>query len=111
MAQPKCKVPDCPRTAIPGKSPHGYCLRHEAELTYKRGCPFPGCPATPQPGQSPNGCCQNHEQFIKDLCFILPHIQSGKPGAPVAKPAAPKPKSGLVLPGDPGFSVLQLNTG
>ncbi len=102
MAQPKCKVEGCPRTAIPGKSPHGLCLKHEAELKdASRKCPFPGCQGRQIPGRNPHGFCFDHEKFLSDLIFILPHIQ----WQPV------KTKGGLVLPGSPGFSVLQKNTG
>ncbi len=102
MPQPKCKAEGCPRTAIPGKSPHGLCLKHEAELEdAARKCPFPGCQGRQIPGRNPHGCCFDHEKFLSDLLFILPQIQR----------QPPRSKGGLVLPGSPEFSVLQKNTG
>jgi len=70
-------------------------------------CPFPGCPGTPLKAEGAHGFCARHESFAADLIFILPHIQLGKPGAPVPGPAVPRSKGGLVLPGDPGFSVIK----
>lgn len=67
----------------------------------RRGlCPFPGCQGTPLRAVGAHGFCAKHESFLADLIFILPHIEWRQP----------ETKGGLVLPGQPGFSVLPKNT-
>jgi len=59
-------------------------------------CPVPSCERRLMPGRSPHGLCPHHEELLDFLLFILPYIKSS-PGAAKA--------SGLVLPGQPGFTV------
>ena len=58
-------------------------------------CPFPGCRERPLRAEGSHGFCAAHEKFTADLLFIVPHIQWQKP----------EPKSGLVKPGDPDFTL------
>ena len=47
------------------------------------------------PGRSPHGLCPHHEELLDFLLLVLPNIKS--------EPA--QSKSGLVLPGQPGYVV------
>ena len=68
----------------------------------KRGlCPFPGCQGDPLRGAGTHGFCFTHERLVSDLLFILPRIEWHQP----------KPKSELVVPGSPEFSMLPKNRG
>lgn len=58
-------------------------------------CPFPGCVGPPLRAEGAHGFCTAHEKFAADLLFILPYIRMNQPKAP----------GGLVLPGQPGFSL------
>ncbi len=58
-------------------------------------CPVPDCERRLIPGKSPHGLCIEHEKWLTFLLFILPHIKS----TPAEHP------SGLVLPGQPEFTV------
>lgn len=58
-------------------------------------CPVPNCERRIIPGQSPRGLCPHHEEWLDFLLFVLPNIKAGSTGS----------KSGLILPGQPGFKV------
>lgn len=59
-------------------------------------CPVPSCGRRLIPSRSPHGLCPHHEELLDFLLFILPHIKA-EPG---------QTKSGLVLPGQPGFKAV-----
>lgn len=59
-------------------------------------CPVPDCERRLLPGKHPHGLCIEHEKWLTFLLFILPLIKA----SPVES------KSGLVLPGSPGFNVV-----
>ena len=58
-------------------------------------CPVPSCERRLISGRHPHGLCPHHEELLDFLLFILPRIE--------AIPA--QSRTGLVLPGDPEFSL------
>lgn len=91
--QPKCKIKDCQRTAIPGKSPHGLCLQHEAEIEkgiLKMTCVVKGCGAQFKPLPDDVPMCPDCRKLADKIWWLLKYTE----------PQQEKPK--LIIPGQTG---------
>ena len=78
MSQPECKYDGCPRTAIPGRSPHGYCLQHEKEYDSSY-CPVDGCENHLPP--NPNArLCDDCAVFLRKMYWLLNRVKITKAG-------------------------------
>ena len=58
-------------------------------------CPVPSCRGFVITGDSPHGLCPKHEEDLAFLLFILPRIKIEQGKTP----------SGLVLPGQPEYTM------
>jgi len=72
--QPKCKYKGCERTAIPGKSPHGLCLQHEAQIEkgiLKMTCAVKGCGALFKPFEDGVPMCQDCRTLADRIWWLI----------------------------------------
>lgn len=78
MSQDKCKVKGCPGSAIPGRSPHGLCLRHEMDIEkgiLKHTCAVKGCGVLFKPFADNVPMCQDCRKLVDKIWWLLKYTE------------------------------------
>jgi len=96
--QPRCQYKGCERTAIPGKSPHGLCLQHEAEIEkgiLKLTCKVKGCGVLFKPLPDNVPMCPDCRKLADKIWWLLKYTE---PQELTEKPKIYLPGGGVAGP-------------